>query len=212
MRDRAVLRIAPIAALVLAAALVGCLGRTPPTTLYLLAALDSEPERAAGGIDAVVGVGPVTLPEYLRRSEIVTRTGCQGSEEFCAELQLAELDRWAEPLEEAITRVLAEDLSILLATENVVRYPWRSTPPVTLQVTVDLVRFDVDAAGRTELIARWSVVDPETEAVLHLARSTHGEPAAAGYGAKVSALSRALAELAREMAGVLEALPESSEQ
>lgn len=206
MREQAFLR---IAALVLTVALGGCLGRTPPPKLYLLTALDSPPERPAGGSGSAVGVGPVTLPEYLRRGEIVTRSGCRGAAaEFCAELELAELDLWAEPLEEAIPRVLAEDLSILLATENVVRYPWRPSASVDYQVTVDFVRFDVDAAGRTELTARWAVVETEKDEVLHLARSIFGESAAAGYDAKVSALSRALSELAREIAGVLDSLAE----
>lgn len=195
-----------IAALVLVALVLGgCLGRTPPPNVYLLTALRPDSNGPASGIDVAVGVGPVTVPEYLKRSEIVSRAGCgSDSEVTCGELRLAELDRWAEPVDEAVARVLSEDLSLLLATERVVRYPWRPSTPVDYQVTVDLIRFDADAAGKTVLTARWAVVGPEEHEVLHLARSSFEETVpAAGYGARVAALSRALAQLAREIADAI---------
>lgn len=195
-----------IACLALAVVFGGCLGRTPPPKLYLLTALDSESSPAAGDRELAVGVGPVTLPEYLRRSEIVTRSGCAAGGDFCAELQLSQVVRWAEPLEDAVVRVLAEDLSVLLGTESVVRYPWRPSASLDFQVTVDLARFDADTTGRAVLTARWTVVEPDGDEVLHLARSSYEERAMGGIGAEVSALSRALAQLAQEIAGTLESL------
>ena len=37
---------------------------------------------------------------------------------------LSENDRWAEPLDENLTRVLAKNLSVLLRTDRIVVYPW----------------------------------------------------------------------------------------
>jgi len=66
-------------------------------------------------------VGPVELPEYLDRPQIMT---CESRNE----LQFAEFDRWAGSLEKAFSRVLAVNLSILLSTDRVAVYPWKTTP------------------------------------------------------------------------------------
>ena len=51
----------------------GCLG-TPPTRFYLLPTLTDVSAPAATGERALtIGVGPVTLPPYLDRPQIVTR-------------------------------------------------------------------------------------------------------------------------------------------
>jgi uncharacterized lipoprotein YmbA len=50
----------------------------------------------------VLGVGPVRLPAYLDRREIVTRAGP-------ARLEVASVDHWAAPLDVLFTSVLAED-------------------------------------------------------------------------------------------------------
>ena len=48
-----------------------------------------------------LGIGPIKFPGYLDRQEIITR---RGENRF----MMSEHDRWAEPLEENFTRVLAQ--------------------------------------------------------------------------------------------------------
>src|SRR3954468_11900896 len=89
----------------------GCsLGRqSPPTRLYVLTALaeadGSQGVAATSGL--ALAVGPVGLPEYVDRPQIVT--GDSGNE-----LQQAFFEQWAEPLTSNLTRVLANNLSLLL--------------------------------------------------------------------------------------------------
>src|SRR5215831_20400858 len=88
--------------------LSGCLGSTPPTQFYLMPPLtspDTAPPASAGWRDLTLGVGPVTVPPYLDRSQIVTRTSR-------AKLTLADFDQWAGPLADTIARVLSEDLAL----------------------------------------------------------------------------------------------------
>ena len=57
--------------------LSGCLGSTPPTQFYLVPALtggDTAPPVVGGPARPHAAVGPVTVPPYLDRPQIVTRT------------------------------------------------------------------------------------------------------------------------------------------
>jgi uncharacterized lipoprotein YmbA len=66
-----------------------------------------------------IGIGPVTLPKYLDRPQIVTFTSPYA-------LNVVEFDRWAEPLESTFVRVLAENLALLLPRAHVVVSPCRA--------------------------------------------------------------------------------------
>jgi len=57
--------------------LSGCFGSTPPTHFYLVPPLtsgDTASPASAGQRDLTLAVGPVTVPPYLDRPQIVTRT------------------------------------------------------------------------------------------------------------------------------------------
>ena len=64
-----------------------------------------------------IGVGPVHLPRYLDRPQIITRT--KGTD-----LKLAEFHHWAEPLADTFMRVVSENLSTLVPTDRVYLHPW----------------------------------------------------------------------------------------
>ena len=112
----------------------GCLGGSSPSRFYLLSPLSaSESPVAASGV--AIGVGPISLPQYLDRSQIVTRKGEN-------QLHLAEFDRWAESLQKSFTRVLVLNLSTLLSTDRVALHPWNRSTPIDYQVIVDVARCD----------------------------------------------------------------------
>src|SRR4030095_6551025 len=97
------------------------LGAKPdPSRFFTLTPL-ARPERdTAGSVPhpdrVALGVGPITLPGYLDRDQLVTRI----SEN---RLAVAENDRWGEPLEENVSRVISQNLSLLLADDKVTRFP-----------------------------------------------------------------------------------------
>lgn len=147
-----------------------------------------------------VGLGPVTFPDYLDRPQIVTRTQQNL-------VQLAEFDRWAGPLASNVSRIMAEDLTFLLRTDNVVQYPWPASFDVTYQVLIDCYRFDGVLGDKALLEVQWSIVGKKGRKVLLLKRSTIAEPTGgASYEALVAAQSRALGKLSREMALALSSL------
>src|SRR5438477_3368390 len=94
----------------------GCsLGRqSPPVRLYTLTTLSPADagQHTSSTQGIAIGVGPVELPQYVNRPQIVT--GDSGNE-----LQRAAFEQWAEPLETNFSRVLAQNLALLLATDRV---------------------------------------------------------------------------------------------
>ncbi len=179
---------------VLLAALGGCLGSSPPSRFYLLSPLPTQeaPSKAASGL--AIGVGPVALPEYLNRTQIVTRAGEH-------KLELAEFDRWAEPLGKSFSRVLVLNLSTLLSTDRITLHPWNRSTPIDYQVTVDVARFEAEGDGTASLLVRWSLVDAAERRTLLMRKSTFSEPIASdGYEASVASMSRLVGALSREIA------------
>lgn len=181
----------------------GCTTTTKPSRFYALspvATSGAQPAAETAGHGVAIGVGPIKLPEHLDRPQIVTRSSSN-------QLQLAEFDRWAGPLEDDFSRILAENLSILLSTDRVSLYPWRRSVPIDYQVAVDVTRFDGGLGGNALLTARWTVFSGRDKKVLFMERSRISEPSRAqGYEAIVAAQSRALGQLSREIANAIKAI------
>ena len=174
--------------------LSGCAG-SPPTRLYVFPVPAGATPLAAPR-DLALGVGPVTLPPYLDRTQIVTRASR-------ARLVLGEFDQWAASLHDTVPRVLAENLALLIPTERVVLHPWSRMATPDYQVTVDVTQFDAGPNGEVVLAARWRLLNAqEQELVLRTGRFT----AAAGrqdYEATVLAMGQTLEALSQDIATTL---------
>ncbi len=72
----------------------------------------------AGAGTVTIGVGPVIVPGYLDRIQIVTRTDTD-------QVEFSTFRRWAEPLEDGIAQTLAEEIADRVPTERIVAFPWR---------------------------------------------------------------------------------------
>jgi uncharacterized lipoprotein YmbA len=183
--------------------LAGCAGTSPPSNFYVLSALpESKAGRQSDGGESKIalGIGPVILPEYLDRSQIITRTGPNA-------LKLAAFDRWAEPLKSGFPRILLENLATLLNTDQVVLYPWRKSVSVEYQVMVDVVRFDAENGGNAVLIARWTLLEGIGEKVLHKKKSIFKKPLPSDdYQSIVSAQSQTVIEFSREIAEAIKTI------
>jgi hypothetical protein len=183
-----------IAGLALAGLLAGC-AVTQPTNFYTLSPV-SESDIAKRSANAlVIGLGPITLPQYLDRPDIVTREGSN-------QMRLAEFDKWAEPLDALLTRIMAEDLYALLDASDVIPIPQRGDVPLDQVIEVDIGRFDADAAGAVVLDLRWRIFRGDNETLLASGRSQVTEQGAPvpDYGAIVAAMSRAVGQASEEIA------------
>jgi uncharacterized lipoprotein YmbA len=99
-----------------------------------------------------------------------------------------------------------ENLSLLLATDNVISLPQRRPMRLDYQVEVDVTRFDADLSGRALLDARWRVFGRDGERLIGEGRSTIVVPAAepGTYEAIVAALSKALGQMSAAIASAIE--------
>jgi uncharacterized lipoprotein YmbA len=174
----------------------GC-ASTPPTRFYVLPPLtDASPPAAAGKRELTIGLGPVTLPPYLDRPQIVTRASR-------AKLDLAEFDQWAAALQDSVARVLAENLSLLIPTDRVLLHPWQRTTAIDYQVIVEVAQFDRTMGGEVVLAARWSIEGANGKELI-LRKARFSTPAGGQeYEATVTAMSRTLEALSRDIAAAL---------
>lgn len=198
-------RVLRFAALFFALAALGGCARSASVSYYTLRSMEGparQPAAASQGPCMVVAVGPVDIPAYLDRPQIVTRPSPDT-------LRLAEFDRWAEPLDKNLARVLADDLSGQLNGAHVCVFPWSNSMPVSYQVTLNIVHLEKTSDGKVLLDASWSVLGNKGKKLLVMNRSKVSEPveAGGGYRGVVAAESRAVATLGREIASVVRSLP-----
>ena len=178
---------------VLVVTLVGGCMRSDPTRYYVLTEIARSVGAApAPGRGAVIGVGPVSLPGYVDRLPIVTRRGAQ--------LEMAEFDRWGEPLSEGVPRAIAAYLADLLQTERVVVFPWPGVTTLEQQVVVDVSRFDGVVGGDVLLEARWRVLGSNRKELVLRSSTVREATGGSGYPALVAAMNRSLGTLSREIA------------
>ena len=185
--------------------LAGCGSLSPrpdPSRFFALTPL-VEMEGAVkdpGAEQLSLGVGPVRFPGYLDREELVTRISQN-------RFDVSPNDRWLEPLEENFTRVLAQNLSTLLRTDRIIRYPWPNSRRVTHQVEIEVLRFEPNSAQVIELSARWSLIDAGNKQTLSVKESRLTRQAKAKSSeASAAAMSEALADLSREIADAVRAM------
>jgi uncharacterized lipoprotein YmbA len=197
-----------LTALVLVVALAaGCSILAPvpdPSRFYTLAALPDEGQGAlvaAGSGTITYGLGPISLPLYLGRNEVATRVSPN-------QITYSDVDRWADPLEGNVKRVLLQNLSGLLGTARIQTFPWSLSPGVDYQIEIAFLRFDRDATGDTHLVARWIVRDARSGADVVTRESRYSRNTdPSDTAASIAALSSQLGDLSQEIAGVLRALP-----
>ena len=170
---------------------VGC-SRSSLANYYLLT--PRTPSEAAKKSELSLGVGPILLPEYVDRDNIVTTAGAQ-------QVELAESHLWAEPLDRNVERVIAESLSRLLGTDTVYIYPWASGT-VDVQVGVRVTRLTGRLGGDVFLDAYWSIKRGDEPILTR--RASLSRPAGEDYASFAAALSDMLGELCRQIA---EAIP-----
>jgi uncharacterized lipoprotein YmbA len=183
----------------------GCFSPRPdPSKFFVLAPVGAAAPNsiAPAGLSAssspTIGIGPIKLPEYLDRDEVVTRVAPN-------RLELSEQDRWAEPLDNNFKQVLAQDLTQLLGTHSITFYPWAGTTRVDYQVRIDVYRFETDPAANAHLIAHWQVLDASGK-LLYANDSNLSEQAQPGEPV-AAALSRTVDGLARQIASAIQSLP-----
>jgi len=185
-------RTIPVLLLILAA-LAGCV-TTPQARFYALSAA-IPPASATSRLS--LALGPVALPEYLDRPQMVTRTGGN-------RLTVDEFNRWGGSLEEEISRVLALYLGRRLGAQHVYSYPSRIAADTDYRIAIEIRSFDGTLGGEVHLDVAWSLIDERSAKVVQTRQSAYqGLTGGADYDAYAAALSALLARLGDDLAAAL---------
>jgi uncharacterized lipoprotein YmbA len=200
MRPMHVARGLAVVLTIVAIFLGGCLGRSPTPKFYALTPVQDQyvSRRSSPVKNAVIGIGPVKLADYLDQSMLITRTSDNQAVK-------AQFDRWVGSFKDNFINVLADNIGSLLRTERIYLYPWRRSVPIDYQVVVDVVRCDGRLGDAAYLEARWSIFGGPGKKLLKMHRSSIREPVAgADYSALVAAQSRAVAKLSLDIAEAIQ--------
>lgn len=162
-------------------------------SFYVLTA--DGPAPTGGGVG--LGVGPVTVAEYIDRANLVIA-------ESPNQLAVAENHRWAGDLAAAIGRVTAVNLGRRLHTGNIRTYPWQRDTEISYQVTLDIRQLHAGADGYAVIEAGWRAYSlPDRKLAASRTFSDREALGADGYPALVAAQSRLLSRLAADIAAGL---------
>ena len=170
-----------------------------PTRFYTLSAME-KPKISRPCSDTspiTIAIAPLALRKYLDRPQIMTRVDEN-------ELQLSELDQWAEPLNENISNVIAENLRSLLCAD-IETFPVTVNGQTDFRLSASIIRLEGKPGGDAFLEVRWSVSGDQSKAPLFVKESFYKESVRPHDNkGLVSAYSSLFASFSREIAGSLE--------
>ena len=179
----------------------GCVSsKAPATRFYVLNPLDPA-LRLVGNADRkpplTIEVVSLRLPQYLERPQIVTR-----SSEI--RLELAEFHQWGGNLRKDMIRVIAKNLSQLLATPHISIFSHRPQASPDFRVDLEVMKFERDPDNQVRLSVRWCLSGggdgkPLTTQITDLVSPTvqtgsDMEPTVAAMSMLLGDLSRIIAE------------------
>ena len=132
--------------------ILSCAKSSKPVEYYMLDASVGivNNQTLKGDEGPMIGLGPIRLPEYLDRFQMVVAV----SEN---KYKLIDGHRWAEKLDQNISLALFKTLPSQLGTDRMIRYPWPQRPGVDFQVKIDILELNVDQDGQSQLVAQWSI-------------------------------------------------------
>lgn len=146
-----------------------------------------------------VAIARPSLPPYLERSELVTRTGD-------GRLEIHEKDLWSEPLDAGISRVMADNLRRLTGSTNIQSSDSFITRDYSSLLEIRIERFDPEPDGSLLLQCTWKLQPiGGGDAAPKAFRTTvpvaaAGDPATGNMSGRIKAMNEALARLSRTIA------------
>jgi len=145
----------------------------------------------------IIGIGPVKIPEYQDRPQIVTITQDHM-------LQFAQFDRWGESLDLGLANLIREDMTLMLPAAKLTLYPWNPSVAVKYQVAIEVVQLDSQFNKGLFLAVQWMIIDVQTSKTMIIKRSEfHRSINPPNYSGLAQTLSTACASLSSQIAEAL---------
>jgi uncharacterized protein len=176
----------------------GCASNVAPPRLYQLRSAPPATAQPVPTGELVQLLLPVPLPELLEREVLLVPQGESGVQALAGH-------RWAEPLRDAVPRLLRQDLTAWLAPAVVWAAPVPPGVVVTRQLRVELLQLLANAdRSAVVLQARWTLSDPDGRRPAQLQSTQFSVPSGGpDADALVAAHRLALWQLAGQVAATL---------
>ncbi|MBE6452867.1 MAG: membrane integrity-associated transporter subunit PqiC [Alphaproteobacteria bacterium] len=139
--------------------LSACIGTSTTPKFYTLNSISASSQNFTTG-KIFIGVGEVSVPQYLDKPQMVTRDTNQ------VELNISEFNRWSEPLGDAIQQAVTDDLAIYLPNATVKPTSYRQENFDYL-VWIEINRFDGTWGKNAILSAWWSIYNRNSQIIIH---------------------------------------------
>jgi len=181
-------KLIPLLSLLCVSLIAGC-GHSPQKNYFVLSA--PQPVQTSAAITQVVGIGPVTIADYLKRQRMVYL-----NDEM--DLEVAENSFWAEPLDRGVARTLALNLVAAHPQLGTLNFPWRSDNKPPLSVRVDILGLGFNQ-GQASINADWLLFDNDKGEILQQHHFAASAPASKKAKGLARAYSQVLAQLAEQI-------------
>lgn len=178
--------------------LSGCIGQSRPARFYSLTAQTPAAQEFKSA-KIFIGIEPVKVPVYLDKPQIVTRNPNE------VELSISELNRWAEPLSDAIQNTLAADIGSAMPNAVVKPSSFRKEG-FDYIVWVEITKFEGVWNENVVLEAWWSILDNDNKPVAR-DKANLSRPLGDTYDNLVQQQSGLISELSEKIAARLAKLP-----
>lgn len=178
------------------ACLVGCASGEPVDDRYysLVLAGSADDVSAPEGAQGRLIVGPVDIPRYLSGRGLSMQVSAN-------QIETANHHFWAEPLDEAMSKVLALEVASRAGDYDVERESGRWTPNAACRVRIEFDAFHPTHQARVAVSGRfWVIVNGQS---VRTEFSLPGRLTADGYSHAVDVLRSTLAELAGRISAAL---------
>jgi uncharacterized protein len=179
---------------------VGC-SASPASRFYTLSAASGP---AATSSNLSITVGPVSVPVVVDRPQIVVNEGPN-------QVRLEEFNRWAAPLQNNISRVVADNLVLMLGTPRVTLSTQMLSADADYRAVIEVQSFQSVPGDAAILNALWTVSrmkDGKTQTGRTTVREAVPDK---GYDALAAGHSRAVARLSQDIADAVAALGRSGQ-
>jgi uncharacterized lipoprotein YmbA len=174
-----------------------CSCASPPASFYTLSAIQEKVMAPSPSVG--IAVGPVSIPETVDRPQMVLQAGPN-------EVTIDEMHRWAASPRDGIQRVVMENLSHLLGTSRVYRYPQGPVNSPDYRIEMEVLRFESTPGEGTFLDVVWTVRG-SAKGEFKTGRTTSRQTVAnKSYEALAGAHSQALEALSRDVAVAIQSL------
>ncbi len=191
-------------------ALLSSCQHSPQKKYYLLTPLENDQKSIIGAsnnssanIASTIGIGPIEVPDYLHRLQIVSTPS--GDTQNRNTLTLSDTHYWAEPLDKGVARVIMLNLTQQNSNRGFVYFPWRSDakPRYSLRIRISSLTCTSNDAN---IVADWELMDNDALSHLQRHRFIRTLPSSVGALALAKVYSQLLADLSAEMDEALQSV------